>query len=871
MWHLSHISLRSAFAIAVLVLVPAWNSGSILSSTSQAQGPTSVPTLDVSKALNAKGDASASARPSATYGKLPISFEVNQGQTDRSVQFLARGAGYTLFLTPGEAVLSLHVSPTNASKPGGLAVPRAGQLSAAKLASTTPPSTLRLQLVGSNTAAKAEGVDPLPGNSNYFVGNDPRKWHTDVATYAKVRYSNIYPGIDLLYYGNQEGRLEHDFVVAPGADPNAIAMEVHGADQILLQQGGSLALRTKAGNLTLNRPAVYQTIDGSRKMIPASYTTAGNNQLKFRLGSYDKQAALVIDPVLVYTAVFGGSRGEYTGGMQIDSSGNAYVTGWTDSVDFPVLNGIQGFTPNQCAFVSKLNTTGSALVYSTYLGGTLSQGTGIAVGSDGRAYVTGDSGPGLSVKNAYQSTMAGGSYDAFLSVLNAAGDDLVYSTYLGGAGDDQSQGIALDPQNNAYITGSNGSSSGFPKLQSLQPSGPIFVAKFGPSGQLQYSSLVGDQTPAILPSRSSGIAVDSSGYAYITGVTASANFPTTINAMQKTCPTCSTSGGAFAARLGLQGNSLMYSTYLNHASSFAIAVDSSGNAYLGGIAAAGFQLAGKPFSTKGGAFVAKLNPSGSGFIFSTHLGGSGTTPSYVGALAIDQYRQVYVTGSTGSSDFPLKSPIQLYDGKNLPHRFVTTLSSSGSSIVYYSTYFGTGQTESSGSPFRIAVDKALNVYLAGTTEGSVLSTPGALSRDTSESMWNVFVSKVVIMDDLALGLSASSGTVVDGGNLTYTIAVTSKGPDFGSNVRIDDPLPVGTTFVAYNAGGGACSAPTVGSTGTLHCTLPKLEKGGTYTVTLTVKVNAVAGTTLSNTATTVSNTQDFVPGNNIGTLTTKVN
>ena len=736
-----------AFACFILLLVSAiaWSAGSILHSW---------PAMHPGSRVSAP--AAPDSRVAVEYGKLDISFEANRGQTDKSVQFFARGAAYTLFLTRGTAVLSLR----SAVKSAPLA--SQGPRSVAPAGPTGSSSTaIALQLVGSNPLAEASGIDPLPGKANYFKGADPAQWITDVPTYAKVRYHNIYAGIDLLYYGNRDGRVEHDFVVAPGADPEMIAIDVHNALEVLHEANGGIRARTQCGDITLDRPVAYQVVGGKRKIIEAEYALAGESEIGLRLGGYDKRLPLTIDPVLRYSAVLGGSRDEFAGGtpvgssgLAIDSSGNAYVTGWTDSDDFPVVNGIQGHTTIQSAFVSKLNATGSALIYSTYLGGTLSEGTGIAVDSEGRAYVTGDSGPGLALKNAYQYAMAGGSHDAFVSVLNAAGDDLVYSTYLGGAGDDQSHGIALDPQNNAYITGSNGSSSSFPKFQSLQPDGPIFAAKFDPSGRLQYSSLIGEQTQVLLPSLPTGIAVDSFGHAYITGWTYSASFPTTINAMQKACPTCSSLGGSFAAKLGFQGNSLVYSTYLNHARSFAIAVDSSGNAYLGGDATAGFQLAGTPFQTRtDSAFVAKLNPSGSGFIFSTYLGG--TNYDSVRALAVDQYRQVYVAGTTGSSDFPLKAPIQSYDGQRLPHRFVTTLSSSGSSIVYFSTYFGSGQTESSGSPFSIAVDKALNVYLAGTTEGSVLSTPGALSRDTSVMNWNAFVSKLVIMDDVAMTINAS--------------------------------------------------------------------------------------------------------------------
>jgi uncharacterized repeat protein (TIGR01451 family) len=306
-------------------------------------------------------------------------------------------------------------------------------------------------------------------------------------------------------------------------------------------------------------------------------------------------------------------------------------------------------------------------------------------------------------------------------------------------------------------------------------------------------------------------------------------------------------------------------------------VDGSGSAYIAGITASGFPVKSNALQKyfgggKQDGFVAKLNASGTSLLGSTYVGGSGNDAIY--GLALDQYRQVYVTGYTNSPNFPLQASLQSNDNST-GQIFVTTLMSTLSSIAYYSTLFGTHLNfPSIDYPVRIAVDKALNVYLAGeplAIVGSFPTTPGAVHIPAATNLKSIFVSKFVIMDDLALGISASSGSVLQGNNLTYTIAVTSKGPDFAYNLRVDDPVPAGTTFVSYGAGGGTCTAPEVGGTGNLHCVLPQLRKGDTYAVTLTVNVTAVSGATLSNTATTVSNMQDFVQDNNKGTLTTKVN
>ena len=868
MWHLSHNSLRFTFVIAVFAFVTAWKSDSARMSTVQAHGFDSV--------ARSNGDSATAPRLSSAYGKLPISFEVNRGQADGSVQFLARGAGYTLFLTPGEAVLSLHTPHVKTDKLGGLATPNALRTPPSQRTATTPASTVRLQLIGANTKAEVAGIDPLPGKSNYFVGSDPAKWHTNVPTYAKVRYTSVYPGIDLLYYGNQEGRLEHDFVVAPGADPGAIAIGLRDSDGAVADQNCDLTLHTKSGDLTLRSPTVYQDIGGQLKTIRATYLLA-NNQIKFQLGSYDRSAPLVIDPVIQYTGVFGGSGGEGAYSIALDNSGNLYVTGYTYSRDLPVVNPLQpAWTLDDghpTSFVAKINAAGTALLYSTYLGGSLTSTRGIAVDGSGRAYVVGTtSGAGtIPTKNAFQSKPNGDS-SAFLTVLGAAGNTLVYSTYLGGAGWADGRAIALDSSSNAYITGMTG--GGFPTLHSLPiKGGPgVFAAKFGKSGALQYSSVVDFKPGGETWLDSLAIAVDTTGAAYIAGMYSSDQlFPVTANAYHY--PSCIPNPDndytcVFVVKFNPSGSSLAYSSVLGHGglNGKAIAVDSFGNAYIAGTATPGFPVSKSSFQPVfcGGGdehgFVAKLDASGSKLLASTYL--CGKVQDEIFGLALDQYRTVYVVGSTYSSDFPVKASIKPYvpgvDG------FVTTLSSSLNSIVYYSTFLDT-----TAFPEAIAVDKALNVYVAGSAAGTVPVTRGALNKRGGGQ--DIFVSKLVIMDDLALGVSASPSSVVHGSNLTYTIAVTSKGPDFGYNLRVDDPLPVGTALVSFDAGGGTCSAPPVGRTGTLHCVLNRLEKGHTYIVTLTVKVNAAAGSILSNTASTVSNMQDFVQSNNKGTLTTKVN
>ncbi len=872
---MSHFALRFrpfAIAIALFILVV-----SLLSALDRKLERVLNAAVSVPAAADGAIPSASLARVAKDYGKLPISFEANQGQTDKSVQFLARGAGYTLFLRPGEAVLSLHTPQANAGKPAGAVVPGTLRHTPKELPAATPASTVRLQLIGSNTTAEAKGVDPLPGKSNYLMGNDPAKWHTDVPTYAKVRYSNVYPRIDLVYYGNQEGRLEHDFVVAPGADPNQIVFELRDQDQMPALKDGGLNLRTKAGDLRLREPVAYQVIGGENRPVLASYVAANSGHVRFRVGDYDSHFPLVIDPVLAYSAVFGGSQEDWAAAIAVDAAGNVYVTGATSSSDFPLVDPYQS-TPIEstpigsgAAFVSKLNSSGTALLYSTYIGGGGTYPWAMAVDSSGRIYLSGQTQGNLPVVNAFQPTFIVGEVDAFISVLNASGNALEWSTYLGGPGWDSAIAMALDPSGNVYVTGYT--LGGLPTLHSIVPHGTPgpWVAKFDRAGALQYSSIIIGSDNA----ESRALAADSKGSAYVTGFSRDPATPTTPGAFRSTCPVACT----WVAKVSPAGDNLVYATTLGAGplDGEAIAVDSDLNAYVGGTTGPGLPVWSTGFQrTFGGGtmdgFVVKLNATGSNLIWSTYLGGSGD--DVILGIALDRYRQVYVIGYTCSPNFPLKASIQTFTGcpQGKPQAFVTTLSSSLGSIQYYSTYLGGPRIFYWGG--RIAVDPALNVYVAGPDMTNVQPTPGAYSVGSSymtQNNYKAFVSRLTIMDDLALALSASPNPVPNGSNLTYTIGVTSKGPDFGVNVRLSDTLPAGTTLVSYDAGGGTCSAPAPGSTGTLNCTLSQLNKGATWNVNLTVKVNAAAGTTLSNTAATISNMQDFVISNNSATITTRVN
>src|SRR5216110_1557886 len=512
--------------------------------------------------------AAAETRVSQSYGKLPLHFEANQGQTHQDVRFLARGAGYSLFLTPTEAALTLtkQVSPARKPAAHGKSEPRGAATGTA----------LRISFAGANPRPRVTGLEELPGKANYFIGNDPAKWRTNVPTYAKVRYTDLYPRIDLLYYGNQR-QLEYDLVVHPGADPTRIVLDIQGADRLQVDAQGDLVLQTTVGPIRQRKPVIYQEIDGVRKDIPGGYVLKGEHQVGYKVAAYDASQPLVIDPILSYSTYLGSSDEEGETRIAVDAAGNAYVAGETVSSNFPTTAGAfqttfgGGVFSAGDAFVTKLNPTGSALVYSTYLGGSSSDaGYGIAVDAAGNAYVTGGTGSTdfPTTIGAFQTTKGGGFRDAFVTKLNPTGSALVYSTYLGGSGDDYGEGIKLDAAGNAYVTGGTGSTVFPTTAGAFQRTfgAPVcdgctsnaFVTKLDPTGSaLVYATYLGGSGR----DGGWGIAVDTLGNAYVTGsTTSSTNFPTTTGAFQTTYG--GGFGEAFVTKLNPTGSALVYSTYL---------------------------------------------------------------------------------------------------------------------------------------------------------------------------------------------------------------------------------------------------------------------------------------------------------------------
>jgi uncharacterized protein (TIGR03437 family) len=598
------------------------------------------------------------------FEALPQGFEPNLGQTDSQVRFLAHGRGVGLFLTPSEVVWSL-------SKSGGKDAPSVG-------------SAVRLKLLGANVNAEIAGDHLLPGHSSYIYGSDPGRWRSNVPRYEKVHYRNLYPGVDLVFYRSSERQLEFDFQVAPGADPRRIQMGFEGAQDISIDASGDIVLRTPAGDIRTKAPRVYQRSNGVTREIKGRYALSGRNRVRFELAAYDHSRPLVIDPV-VYSTYLGGAGTDVGQDLGEDAAGNYYVTGITQSTNFPTKAAFQtGFEGVEDAFVTKLNFQ-TGIVYSTYIGGTGDeQARSMAVADAGDVYITGptNSTDFPTTPGAFQTTGGGACpggkcAHAFVAHLSPSGA-LVYSTYLGstpGSGDDQSQGIAIDAAGNAYVSGTTNSRS-FPTTAGAYrtmlgggicrgaPCSDAFVSKLNPTGSaLVYSTYLGGSNQDF----GTGIAVDATGDAFITGGTISSDFPTSPGAFQTKLKVAMCAGvpcfNAFVTELNPMGSALVYSTLVAGTggdTSFDIDVNASGQAYIiGTTGSADFPTTAGAFQTKFGGggtdvFVTALNSTGTALVASTYIGGNGADMGN-GISISDTGDDVILAIDTTSANFPQPS------------------------------------------------------------------------------------------------------------------------------------------------------------------------------------------------------------------------
>lgn len=627
---------------------------------------------------------------------IPIYFEPNQGQCPAPVRFHSPG----LLLAPAEAQLIVPGSPS-----------------------------IRMRLAGANANARMTGAAPLPGHSNYLFGNDPAKWQTNVPHYARVRAESVYPGIDIIYYSNQR-QLEFDFLVSPGANPARIRLKFEGANP-RIDSSGDLILEN---SLRLHKPLIYQERNGARVSIPGSFQLDEQNQVGFAIGEYDPQSPLIIDPVLSYSTLLTAGYA-WSGGVAVDGSGNIYLTGGTNS-SFYTTNALSSrLAGGQAAYVAKFNPAGTELLYATFLSGTVStsgepistNASGIGVDRAGRVYIAGiTNNRDFPVTPGTLQPLNKGGLDVFIAKLNPNGSALVYSTYLGGSGNETEEfgypDIAVDGNENAYVAGTT-SSRDFPvtpgAFQTAHGGGQNdgFIAKLDPLGStLVYSTYFGGSgNEGILALR-----IDSNGDAYVTGLADSANLPKA-GALQPNY-----GGGsydAFVARLNRTGAALVYSTLLGGDGrdiAINMAVDASGSAYITGYTdSTNFPVTPQAFITTGigsSAFVSKISPSGAALTYSTLLGGSNYDYGY--AIAVDRQGNAIVGGATLSTDFPV-SPDAFQSGLGLLRKgagktgdagFLTKLNATGTGILY-STYFG-----GSGNDYvtELVLDAAENVYIAGS-------------------------------------------------------------------------------------------------------------------------------------------------------------
>lgn len=797
------------------------------------------------------------------YGKLPFAFEENIGQSDSQVRFLSRGKGYELFLTPAAAVLELRHSAANSS---------------AILHTVKPEqsaSMLGVVFEGASGNVQIDGVDQLPGRTDYFVGNNPKNWHTNLSSYSRVQYRGIYPGVDLIFYGKQQ-KLEYDFVVAPHGDPTKIALAIQGGGKLRLDKEGNLLVAVTDGELQLDKPIVYQEVKGDRREIAGKYVVAGD-RVRFDISAYDQSKALIIDPVLNYSTYLGGSViGDDGGGMgiAIDSLGDAYVAGQTFSTTFPMSSTISGFNPGPpggststqgAVFVTELNPTGSQEVYSTYLSGDGGEAAfALALDATGNIYVTGqtfstDFPTTLNALNAGPLSGASAALGhAFISKINpkvSGMPSLVYSSYLAGDGMDAGNAIAADALGNAYIGGGTTSGTGFPTQGGYSTSlpssnGNAFLTRIdttqttGPAS-LIYSTYLGGTSGTItfgLTDQVFGVAVDSSQNAYLVGSTAAPDFPTTSNAylQNSQAPSGVGNGTVFVSKVNTNltgSSSLAYSTYLagpvvgaNGDFGAAIALGPNNVAYVVGSTGSSqfpvFPAAmvgttpgtfpSPPGALTAVAFVSKINTLLSGsssLLYSTLLGGS--NGDQAAGVAVDSLGNAYVDGITASVDFPLTAgAYQMTLPNSQGDGFITKLSTAGTgaSDLLYSTYFGgSGNGSVPDRIFAIAADSINDVYVVGRTASSGLATSGALQTSLPAGSTGAFIAKFSLIPTVSI-----SPLTIAFGNQSIHTTSASQALTLANNTGAAATIVIPPTITGPNTADFSVTA--VGSGGNPACT-----------------------------------------------------
>ncbi len=813
------------------------------------------------------------------YGQLPLAFEPNQGQEDPQVKFLSHGGGYSLFLTGTEAVLLLkkHVDEYPLHPNSHFSRPKR----------QPPPDILRLQLKGVNTRARFEGLEALPGITNYFIGSDPAKWVTKIPQFGRVTMHEAYPGVDMTYYGNQR-RLEYDFEVKPGGDPGVIRINYVGADSARVDGDGNLRLAIKGRDVVFQAPVVYQDDKGIRTPLKGRYIPTGDRELGFEVENYDKTRKLIIDPVLSYGTYLGGSGADGANAIAVDSAGNAYLTG-ASSGNFPTTPGAyqttfgaKVYTGLSDVFVSKLDPTGSTLIYSTYIGGTdTDYGQGIAVDGSGDAYVTGQAGTAFpTTPGAYQTAFggAGGDYyfgDAFLAKMNPAGTSLLYSTYLGSTGWEVGSGIDLGAGGVACITGWTNSAvfptttGAFRTISNGSSNDDVFIAKINPASggasDLLYSTLLGVIGSGNIPDDNYAIKVDGNGNTYVVGGTKAGPFMTTAGSYQ---PGFVGNYDIFVVKLnpaGLGAADLVFSTYLGNGTGYgyAITLDASRNVYITGSNAGGVYPttpgAYSPTYVAGlNAIVAELSANGSSLLYSTYLEQAGSSSmswaAYGRGIALDNCGDIYVVGGTSYSAFPMTAGAfeTGYSSSGFAG-FMTVLnpSLSGAAQLVFSTFLG---STTNTFCYGLAQDPAGNLYTAGYTLGGMLTTGGSYQTTYAGGTGyggDAFALKIDVSSICAQTVTPTNtatptptnsptNTPTNTGTLPPTNTATNTPTQTPTNTASNSPTPTPTRTPPSTATNSptqtntssATNSPTITPTRTLTNS-PTLTPTSTLTSTIT--------------------------------------
>jgi uncharacterized repeat protein (TIGR01451 family) len=844
------------------------------------------------------------------FGKMPIYFIPNRGQMEGSVDFYIQGNDKTVFFTPDGVTFALSYGPKPIEKPTDTSR-SGGQNSSIKRDAGSRPArfekarnkeikrwVVKMDFVGERKDIKPEGLDSTGAVISYFKGK-PEDWHAGLSAYSKIIYRNLWPGIDLVYKGDID-KLKYEFIVHPGANPKAIRMALQGAEKAIIDDAGRLEITTPAGSFVDEAPLAYQETEGKRIDLKMAYRLEertdpdnhiegriGKPEMKsyvygFEVGAYDNTRTLVLDPAtLIYCGYIGGNTLDYGRGIAVDGSGNVYITGNTSSQQptFPLTIGPDlTFNGGSCdAFVAKIKSDGSGLVYCGYIGGSNEDyGCGIAVDGSGNAYVTGYTsskqatfpvivGPDLTFNgsNTYYD------YDAFVAKINPAGTALVYCGYIGGIDYDYGNGIAVDGSGNAYVTGTtNSDQATFPvtvgpdltyndALIRTGNYGDAFVAKINPAGTaLVYCGYIGGS----YNDKGEGIAIDGLGNAYVTGASAG-GLPVTVG------PNLKSDGGydVFVAKIKSDGSGLVYCGYIAGSDDDwgkGIALDASGNAYIAGLTysdQATFPVAVGPDLTfnndrsvplKCDAFVAKVKADGTGLVYCGYIGGSNYEEAR--GIAVDGSGNAYVVGFTNSDQatFPvIDGPDLTFNddpwawgtpGRFYGDAFVAKINSTGTALVYCG-YIG-GRADDCGSA--IAVDGSGNAYIAGFTQSDQATFPVIVGPDLTFNSpyqdYDAFVAKISKIANIAITKSADNLAPKRGLEFNFTVTARNGGPDEATGLRVTDLLPAGISFVSAAPSQGSYSSSsglwTVGS----------LANGAT--ATLIIKVTATNAGTITNTA-----------------------